>query len=217
MSVRGMPPRRHPARRSRAPPDSLRFSALYALLRDFRIFLRADDGTRAFMPPQGILVIAAVLPKHWQVRFIDENMEPATDSDFEWADAVFVSGMHIQRRQIDDICRRAHRLNKVVVLGGPSVSACPDYYPELRLSACRRTGRCDRRADRHPRRTTSRGREQQVVLKTKVRRELSDFPRPPMNWRRSIAICSARSNFRAAAPTDASSATFPAFMAACRG
>ena len=34
------------------------------------------DGVRAFMPPQGLLVIAAVLPKTWNVRFIDENMLP---------------------------------------------------------------------------------------------------------------------------------------------
>ena len=86
-------------------------------------------GTRAFMPPQGILLIAAILPEHWQVRFIDENMQPATARDFAWADAVFVSGMHIQRRQIEGIRARAHGVGKVTVLGGPSVSSCPDYYP----------------------------------------------------------------------------------------
>ena len=47
------------------------------------------DGVRAFMPPQGLLVIAAVLPKSWNVRFIDENMRQASASDFAWADAVF--------------------------------------------------------------------------------------------------------------------------------
>src|SRR3954467_5984911 len=66
------------------------------------------DGVRAFMPPQGLLVIAAYLPADWEVRFVDENMRPALDADFMWADAVFVSGMHIQRRQINDICDRAH-------------------------------------------------------------------------------------------------------------
>jgi len=85
-------------------------------------------GVRAFMPPQGILVVAAYLPTDWDVRFIDENIRPARARDFLWADAVFVSGMHIQRRQILDINRRAHRHNKVTVLGGPSVSAAPDWY-----------------------------------------------------------------------------------------
>ena len=70
---------------------------------------------RAFMPPQGLLAVAAYLPEAWDVRFVDENSRAATDDDFRWADAVFVSGMHVQRPRI---------------LGGPSVSACPEYYPD---------------------------------------------------------------------------------------
>ena len=66
------------------------------------------DGQKAFMPPQGLLLIAAYLPANWPVRFVDENIRAATNEDFEWADAVFVSGMHIQRQQMNDICRRAH-------------------------------------------------------------------------------------------------------------
>src|SRR6201996_2664877 len=89
------------------------------------------DGVKAFMPPQGLLLIAAYLPEHWQVRFIDENLTRATDADFAWAEAVFVSGMHIQRAQMNDICRRAHDFDLPVAIGGPSVSACPDYYPSF--------------------------------------------------------------------------------------
>src|SRR5262249_30064888 len=58
---------------------------------------------KAFMPPQGLLLIAATLPKEWEVRFVDENMAPATARDFAWADAVFVSGMHVQRNTILDV------------------------------------------------------------------------------------------------------------------
>jgi len=83
------------------------------------------DGVQAFMPPQGLLLIAAYLPANWPVRFIDENIRPATQEDFEWAEAVFVSGMHIQRQQMNDICRRAHAFDLAVAIGGPSVSACP--------------------------------------------------------------------------------------------
>jgi radical SAM superfamily enzyme YgiQ (UPF0313 family) len=88
-------------------------------------------GVRAFMPPQGLLLIAAYLPKEWDVRFVDENIRPARARDFRWADAVFVSGMHIQRRQILDINRRAHRHHKVTVLGGASVSGAPEWYAEF--------------------------------------------------------------------------------------
>src|SRR5437763_4768357 len=68
------------------------------------------DGVQAFMPPQGLLLIAAYLPANWPVRFIDENIRPVTPEDFEWAEAVFVSGMHIQRQQMNDSCRRAPAL-----------------------------------------------------------------------------------------------------------
>src|SRR5512132_3368875 len=88
---------------------------------------------RAFMPPQGLLVVASYLPAGWEVRFIDENSRPVRDSDFRWADAVFVSGMHIQREFINDLIRRAHAYGKPVVLGGPSVSGCPEYYPDADL------------------------------------------------------------------------------------
>ena len=88
-------------------------------------------GVKAFMPPQGILVIANYMPANWQVRFVDENVRRATQADFAWADVVFVSGMHIQKPQINDINRRAHATGKVTVLGGPSVSGAPEYYPDF--------------------------------------------------------------------------------------
>jgi len=89
------------------------------------------DGVRAFMPPQGILVVAAYLPGEWEVRLVDENIRPAAADEFAWADAVFVSGMHVQRREIVGIARRARVAGKASVLGGPSVSASPEDYPEF--------------------------------------------------------------------------------------
>ena len=92
---------------------------------------RLMKGVRAFMPPQGLLLIAAYMPEQWPVRFVDENIRKAAPADFEWADAVVVSGMHVQARQIHDITERAHAAGKVVVLGGPSVSASPELYPDV--------------------------------------------------------------------------------------
>ena len=86
---------------------------------------------RAFMPPQGLLLIAAYLPETWEVRFIDENMGRPAGDDFAWADVVMVSGMHVQAPQIRDIHRRAAAAGKVMVLGGPSVSAAPEMYPDI--------------------------------------------------------------------------------------
>ncbi len=88
-------------------------------------------GVKAFMPPQGLLLIASYLPETWPVRFVDENIARATPADFAWADAVFVSGMHVQVDQIQDIRARAHAAGKPAVLGGPSVSGAPEWYGEF--------------------------------------------------------------------------------------
>src|SRR5262245_49558116 len=41
--------------------------------------------------------------------------------------------MHIQRPQIEALNARAHALGKITALGGPSVSACPEWYPGIDL------------------------------------------------------------------------------------
>src|SRR5262245_61163975 len=74
-------------------------------------------GVRAFMPPQGILLVAAYLPREWSVRLVDENVRPVTERDIEWSDVVFVSGMHVQRPCIERLIERVHCHGKVVVVG----------------------------------------------------------------------------------------------------
>ncbi|MGC1301266.1 MAG: B12-binding domain-containing radical SAM protein [Caulobacteraceae bacterium] len=134
-------------------------------------------GAKAFMPPQGLLVIASVLPGTWEVRFVDENLRRATAEDFAWADAVFVSGMHIQRSQINDINRRAHAAGRTTALGGPSVSACPDYYPEFDYLHVGEMGDATdaliAQLAADPMRPPT-----QVVFTTQVRRDLAAFPLP---------------------------------------
>src|ERR1700723_177474 len=135
------------------------------------------DGVQAFMPPQGLLLIAAYMPENWPVRFIDENIDPATPEDFEWAEAVFVSGMHIQRHQMNDICRRAHGVGLAVAIGGPSVSACPDYYPSFDYLHVGELGDATNDLIARIARDPSRP-EQQVVLKTADRLDMTKFPIP---------------------------------------
>jgi len=132
---------------------------------------------RAFMPPQGILIVAAYLPQEWDIRFVDENVNPATAADYQWADVVIVSGMHIQRPQINQINDIAHRYNKITVLGGPSVSGCPEYYPEFDLLHLGELGDAtdqmiaylDEQAERP---------HTQIRFETQERLPLSEFPVP---------------------------------------
>jgi radical SAM superfamily enzyme YgiQ (UPF0313 family) len=135
------------------------------------------DGVQAFMPPQGLLLIAAYLPANWPVRFIDENIRPATTEDFEWAEAVFVSGMHIQRQQMNDICRRAHAFDLPVAIGGPSVSACPDHYPSFDYLHVGELGDATNALIAQLAHDCSRP-AQQVVLETVDRLPMTEFPIP---------------------------------------
>src|ERR1700734_2472630 len=63
---------------------------------------------KGFMPPQGILVVTALIPEEWEIKVVDENIRRVTPEEFAWADAVFLSGMHIQRGRIHDLAQRAH-------------------------------------------------------------------------------------------------------------
>jgi radical SAM superfamily enzyme YgiQ (UPF0313 family) len=129
------------------------------------------------MPPQGLLVVAAYLPAEWEIRFFDENAQPATERDFRWADAVLVSGMHVQRPFIEDVIARAHRAGRPVVLGGPSVSGCPEYYPEADVLHLGELGDATDRViewlDSHSGRPP-----RQLRFQTVTRLPLTDFPAP---------------------------------------
>jgi len=134
-------------------------------------------GVKAFMPPQGLLLIAAYMPQSWPVRFVDENIAAATDADFAWADVVLVTGMHIQAEQIRDIAARAHAAGKVTVLGGPSVSASPEMYPGYDYLHVGEMGDATddliRRLDESVARPAA-----QRVMQTRQRLPLTDFPIP---------------------------------------
>src|SRR5256885_6364749 len=135
------------------------------------------DGVDADRQAQCWLLLAALPPPRWRFCLVEDKIRPATEEDFEWAEAVFVSGMHIQRQQMNDICCRAHAFDLAVAIGGPSVSACPDYYPlfdylhvgELGDATDDLIARLARDLSRPP---------QQVVLKTNDRVAMTDFPIP---------------------------------------
>jgi len=132
---------------------------------------------KGFMPPQGILLIAALIPKEWEVTFVDENIRRITPEEFSQADVVFVSGMHIQRQRIHDITRRAHDAGKVVALGGPSVSSAPDYYPDVDLLHCGEIGDGTLRLFQRLDESVERPAEQEVY-RTVERLPMMEFPTP---------------------------------------
>lgn len=143
----------------------------------FRYSFKFFPQTKALMPPQGILTIAAYLPKEWEVRFIDENVHTVKDADYAWADVVLTSGMHTQREFLESIAENAHAHGKLAVIGGPSVSACPDWYPTFDMLHVGEMGDATDELiamlDRSIERPSA-----QLQFKTVNRLPLEDFPIP---------------------------------------
>jgi radical SAM superfamily enzyme YgiQ (UPF0313 family) len=76
-------------------------------------------GKKAIFPPLGLPTVAAMMPDNCNCRLIDMNVQRLTDSDLQWADAVFVSAMIVQKESMEDIIRRARKMHVPIVAGGP--------------------------------------------------------------------------------------------------
>lgn len=81
-------------------------------------------------PPLGIITVASMLPRDYNLKLIDENVEPLKDDDLKWADIVLTSSMIIQSDSLEDVIKRASNFHKPVVAGGPFPT---QYYDDARL------------------------------------------------------------------------------------
>jgi radical SAM superfamily enzyme YgiQ (UPF0313 family) len=80
-------------------------------------------GKKAAQPPLGLMTVSALLPDHWRKRLVDTNVEPLRNRDLEWANVVFLSGMHIQREALLAIVERCRARGLRTVVGGPIASS----------------------------------------------------------------------------------------------
>ncbi|MBW1846393.1 MAG: B12-binding domain-containing radical SAM protein [Deltaproteobacteria bacterium] len=74
---------------------------------------------KSAMPPLGLITLAALFPENYNLRLIDMNIEPLNEKDIQWADAVFVSAMIIQKESLKKVIADCNRLKTPVVSGGP--------------------------------------------------------------------------------------------------
>jgi radical SAM superfamily enzyme YgiQ (UPF0313 family) len=85
-------------------------------------------GARYPAIPLGLITVAALLPKSWNVRLVNLNTEELAESDLAWADMVMTGGMLFQQadtRRIIDMCRER---GLPVVVGGPDATSSPHRY-----------------------------------------------------------------------------------------
>jgi radical SAM superfamily enzyme YgiQ (UPF0313 family) len=75
-------------------------------------------GKRSSYPPVGLLTVAAMLPREWNTRLVDLNVQPLHDRDLAWADYVFLSAMNVQAASARDVIARCRAVGVKVVAGG---------------------------------------------------------------------------------------------------
>ena len=83
-------------------------------------------GLKAFIPPLGILTVAAMLPTDWEVRFYDRNVNQETDTDWQWCDIVILSAMLAQKEDFLAQIHKAAQMGKKVAVGGPYPTSVPE-------------------------------------------------------------------------------------------
>lgn len=94
----------------------------------FRYALRFVN-KKASSPPLGLITIAAMLPKEWNKRLIDMNVQPLFQSDLSWADMVMISAMVVQRKSVEQVIEMASKAGKRIVAGGPLFTGEYQRFP----------------------------------------------------------------------------------------
>ncbi|MEW6744954.1 MAG: B12-binding domain-containing radical SAM protein [Planctomycetota bacterium] len=78
--------------------------------------------------PLGLITMAALLPKDWEIRLVDLNTETLDNHQIDWADLVFIGGMLSQQAQFLRLIDRVHARARKVVAGGPDPTSQPHAY-----------------------------------------------------------------------------------------
>ena len=86
---------------------------------------------RASFPPLGLLTVAAMLPRDWDLRLVDLNVKRLKDADLRWADAVMISAMIVQKESVRQIAARCLALGKTIIAGGPLFTTGHEGFPEI--------------------------------------------------------------------------------------
>lgn len=86
---------------------------------------------KAAHPPLGLITVAAMLPKPWEKKLVDLNIESLNEKDLHWADYVLISAMSVQSKSVNQIISRCRKLNKKIIAGGPLFTAEHQSYSEI--------------------------------------------------------------------------------------
>jgi radical SAM superfamily enzyme YgiQ (UPF0313 family) len=86
---------------------------------------------KAAFPPLGLLTVAAMLPRDWQLRVVDKNVARLKDDDLRWAEYVMISAMIVHRESVRSIAARCATFGKPIIAGGPLFTTGHEAFPEI--------------------------------------------------------------------------------------
>ncbi len=86
---------------------------------------------KAAFPPLGLLTVAAMLPREWNLKLIDLNVTRLRDADIAWADYVLISAMIVHERSAREVVARCSSLGTTVIAGGPLFTTGSERFPEI--------------------------------------------------------------------------------------
>ena len=86
-------------------------------------------GKKSSMPPLGLLTIAGMFPKNYNLKVVDMNIEPLTDAHLEWADVTLTSTMIVQKDSLYEVAERCNRASVPIIAGGPHPTS---YYDNIK-------------------------------------------------------------------------------------
>jgi len=86
---------------------------------------------KAFHVPLGLLTVAAMFPKDWDIKIVDMNAESLSDEVIKWSDMVFIGAMIVQKESVRQIVARCRILGKAIVGGGPLFTSYTQDFDDV--------------------------------------------------------------------------------------
>lgn len=86
---------------------------------------------KAAYPPLGLITVAAMLPKAWNIKLIDLNVESLKPKQIKWADYVFISAMSVHVDSVVETVKQCKSYNAILVGGGPLFTEEHERFPEF--------------------------------------------------------------------------------------
>lgn len=86
---------------------------------------------KAAFPPLGLITIASMLPKSWDLKLIDLNVEKLKDKHIKNADLVMISAMMIQSKSAREVIAKCKEYGVKVAAGGPAFTSEPEKFKDV--------------------------------------------------------------------------------------